>query len=179
MRPGDEGQLIRQAQRRDAEALSELYRRHVDQIYRYVRYRIADSVIAEDLTAEVFLRAVEGLADYEDRGAPFSAWLYRIAQARVADYWRAAQHGRPVVIDDLRSEDWPVEDDAVAHDVLEHHRLLAALRQLTEEQQHAIVLRYVQGFSHAEIGLIMDKTEGAVKALQRRALDALSRILTK
>ena len=177
MRPGDEAQLIQQAKGRDAEALSELYRRHVDQIYRYVRYRIADAVAAEDLTAEVFLRAVEGLTAYEDRGTPFAAWLYRIAQARVADFWRATQHGQPVTID--AAETWPAEEDATTRDVLEHRRLLAALRQLTEEQQHAVVLRYVQGLSHAEIGVIMEKTEGAVKALQRRALEALSRLLMK
>src|SRR3990172_1254544 len=86
----DERDLIRRAQQRDADAFTELYRRHVDMIYRYALLRGGDESVAEDLTSEVFMRALEAIGDYEDRGTPLAAWLYRIARARVIDYWRRA-----------------------------------------------------------------------------------------
>ena len=84
----DERQLIEQARRGDRKALSELYRRHVDAVYRYVRLRVGDTTVAEDLTAEVFLRMLRDLKGYRYTNVPFVAWLYRIAYARTVDYWR-------------------------------------------------------------------------------------------
>jgi RNA polymerase sigma-70 factor (ECF subfamily) len=177
VRPSDEAHLIQRAQRHDPEAIGELYNRHVDPIYQYVRYRTNDAVVAEDITAEVFLRALESLSAYDDRGAPFAAWLYRIAQARVVDYWRRTQRRASVPWDDPQVGSWLVTDETAYTDVLQDQVLNEALQRLTEDQQQVLILKFMQGLNNREIAQVLDKTEGAVKALQRRGLEALARIL--
>jgi RNA polymerase sigma-70 factor (ECF subfamily) len=157
-------------------AISALYRRHVQAIYRYVYYRVGDEHTAEDLTAEVFLRAIEGLPNYEPRDVPFAAWLYRIAQARTADHFRRQRRTATSVLD----ESWPSGEDPLLSQVEEsslHEGLRAALGQLTTDQQQVIVLKFAGGFSNAEVAGILGKTEGAVKSLQHRALNALHRLM--
>lgn len=157
-------------------AISALYRRHVQAIYRYVYYRVGDEHTAEDLTAEVFLRAVEGLPNYEPRGVPFAAWLYRIAQARVADHFRRQRRSATAALDESWSSG---KDSPLAQLELSslHERLRAALDRLTIDQQQVITLKFVEGFSNAKVARILGKTEGAVKSLQHRALNALHRLL--
>ena len=169
----DERDLIRRARQRDAEAFSELYRRHVDLIFRYVLLRVSDQAVAEDLTSEVFVRALESLGRYEDRGAPFAAWLYRIASARVIDHWRRTQ--RPVV--SLEAGDVQVPVDPPAGDVVAQETLARSLQHLTGEQQEVIILKFIEGYSIAEIARITGRTDGAVKALQHRALASLARLM--
>jgi len=177
VRPSDESQLIERAKQHDPEAISELYNRHVDQIYQYVRSRTGETAVAEDITADVFLRVLESLAAYDEHGVPFAAWLYRIAQARIIDYWRRTQRRATVPFDDLDLPEGSAGGDVANADILQQGLLLAGLQQITEDQQQVIVLKFVQGLSNAEIAHIVDKTEGAVKALQRRGLEALSRLL--
>ena len=177
MRPSDESQLIERAKQHDPEAISELYQHHIDRVYRYIRYRVHDAEVTEDITSDVFMRALEGLAAFDDRGVPFEAWLYRIAHARVIDYWRHQRRWPTVQIDDPALIDWLRAEDNSEDDVLQRRSLLAALRQLTDDQQQVIVLKFMAGCDNAEIAHIVDKTEGAVKALQRRGLEALSRLL--
>ncbi len=178
MRTQDEDLLIQRAQRGDLAAVSDLYNQHVDRIYQYVRYRIGDDQTAEDITAEVFLRAIESLGTYSDRGAPFIAWLYRIAHARVIDFWRMANRRQTAPLEDPLLQDGLVDtDEAIETDFLQHRLLWSALRQLTDDQQNVIILKFVQGLSNAEIAQLIGKTEGAVKALQRRALESLARLL--
>ena len=178
MRMQDEIQLIQRARQGDLAAVSELYNLHIDRIYQYVRYRTGDDQTAEDITAEVFLRAIESLGTYNDQGAPFIAWLYRIAHARVIDYWRSSKRRQTAPLDDPLLQDGLVmTDDAIDTDFLQHRSLWRALRQLTDDQQNVIVLKFVQGLSNMEIAQLLGKTEGAVKALQRRALESLARLL--
>ncbi len=176
----EEVKLIQRARQGDLAAVSELYNLHVDRIYRYVRYRTGDDQTAEDITAEVFLRAIEGLGNYSDQGAPFSAWLYRIAHARVIDYWRSSKRRQTAPLEDPLLQDGLVAaDEAIDTDFLQHRSLWAALRQLTDDQQNVIILKFVQGLSNIEVAQVLGKTEGAVKALQRRALEALARQLNE
>ncbi len=169
----DERHLIQRAQRRDADAFTELYRRHVDPIYRYILLRTGDESTAEDLTSEVFVRALESLDAYEDRGAPFGAWLYRIANARVVDLWRKS--GRADVSFDSGEIDVPV--DLPSGDVIAYAALAKSLQQLTGEQQQVIILRFIEGYDITEIAQIMGRTAGAVKSLQHRALASLARLM--
>lgn len=174
----DESQLIQRAKHGDQAALSELYNLHVDRIYQYVRYRIGNDQTAEDITAEVFLRAIESLGNYIDQGAPFIAWLYRIAYARIVDFWRRGKRQQTAPLNDPLLQDGLVAtDEAIDVDFLQHRSLRTALQQLTDDQQNVIVLKFMQHMSNAEIAQILGKTEGAVKALQRRALEALARLL--
>ncbi len=177
MRPSDESHLIRLARSGDRAAMSELYRRHVDRIYQYVRYRVGDDILAEDITADVFVRALEGLEQYADRGAPLAAWLYRIASARVIDHWRAVRRRQTSPLEEDGQEDLVSDEETDRGDVLQDESLRKAIQGLTDDQQSVIVLRFFQGLGTAEIAQVLGKTEGAVKALQRRALEALARRL--
>jgi RNA polymerase sigma-70 factor (ECF subfamily) len=172
-----ESRLIKKAKTYDTEALSELYRRHADAIFRYVYYRVGDRVAAEDLVSDVFVRMLEGLPSYQDTGRPFEAWLYRIAHARVVDHYRKERSRRGA----------PVDEGLVASEEQDPHRLVAhrddarriweALVDLTDDQQQVISLRFIAGYSTAEVAELLGKTEGAVKALQHRALASLRRLL--
>jgi RNA polymerase sigma-70 factor (ECF subfamily) len=172
----DEARLVGRAKRGDKQAIGELYRRHVDIIYRYVYARVQNAVVAEDLTAQVFLRALEGLPNYEPAGKPLLAWLYRIARARTVDHWRQQQRSQQVPLDDtLAAGDFRPEEFVEA----ESEWLLAIdlLAQLTDDQQYVIFLRFLGDMSLQEVAETLGKTVGATKALQHRALVSLTRLL--
>lgn len=168
--------LILQAQRGDQQAMAAIYETHVDRIYRYIVYRVGSESDAEDLTAEVFLNMVAGLPNYEVTGAPFEAWLYRIAARRVADFYR--QRGR-LKESDLSenlvgSAAQPEEQMLEQQEVAELH---AALGQLSEDEQQILILRFVERKSHQAVADILDKQVSAVKTAQYRALRRLSGLL--
>lgn len=170
----DEQRWLRQAQRGDAEAFAELYRAHVQAIFRYIMHRISDPHLAEDLTADVFTRALQGLANYQDQGKPFVAWLYRIAQARVIDHYRRS--GRRPVESDVEAEPIPVDanmDEAMLRRQAAR-ALRAAIGELTGDQQQVIILRFIEGYRVEAIAELMGKQPNAIKALQHRALRTLA-----
>lgn len=171
-----EQQLIRRAQGGDGEAVAALYRRHVDAIARYIAYRVPDDAIVEDLTAEVFLRMVEGLPTYRHTGAPFEAWLYRIAAARVADYYRRQAHAAEDALDENSVAEVPALEFDLSQQE-EFDTLRAALQQLSDEQQTILLLRFVERKSHEEVARILDKSEQAVATAQHRALKKLAELL--
>jgi RNA polymerase sigma-70 factor (ECF subfamily) len=144
-------------------------------IYRYTHGRVRDAEVAEDLTAQVFLKALEGLSSYRPTGAPFRAWLYRIAHARTVDYWR--QQGRRqevMLVDTLVARD--PSPDAVTVARSEWSMAVELLAELTDDQRDVIILRFIEEMSLAEVAETLDKTVGAVKALQHRALATLVRL---
>lgn len=174
----DEPSLIRRAKGYDPKAISELYKRHVQSIYRYIYYRVGDVNVAEDLTAEVFLKALEGLERFTYRGIPFSAWLYRIAHARVMDHFRRQARREILPLDErlVATEKGP---RAMVEAKLDHKELQSAVAQLTTDQQQVVILKFVEGLSNAEVARILGKSEGAVKSLQHRALNSLQRIMRR
>lgn len=158
----------------DQEAFGELYERYVGKIYNYIYYRTSNQHDAEDLTARVFYRAMSHIENYVDRGVPFQAWLYRIAHNLVANWHRDRGRRKIIPLDEfvaagLRSE----SPDHHAEDQEERERLLASVRRLPPERQQLLVLKFVEHLSNAEIGEIMDRTEGAIKSLYHRTLLAL------
>jgi RNA polymerase sigma-70 factor, ECF subfamily len=172
----DESQLIQRAQQHDSAAFGEIYHRYAQSIFQYFYYRTGETRIAEDLTAEVFLRALESIEAYQDRGFPLGAWLFRIAHARLIDHWRRMQrHPQVELADDQMETHARVEEPS--GDVLADRELLVALRQLTDDQYQVLALRFVQDLDNATIATILGKTEGAVKSLQHRALASLARLL--
>ncbi|QWK09942.1 MAG: sigma-70 family RNA polymerase sigma factor [Thermoflexus hugenholtzii] len=174
----EERRWIARARKGDPEAIAALYQHYADGVYRYLLYRVGDAELAEDLTADVFLKMIEDLPRYEERGLPFGAWLFRIARARLIDHWRR-QGRRPLVaLEDTEtgpqiSQDIPEDEIAVSE------MIQRALRVLTEEQREVVVLRFLVGMSLEEVARAMGKSVGAVKALQHRALSALARYLEK
>jgi RNA polymerase sigma-70 factor (ECF subfamily) len=171
--PESELDLIRRAGS-EASAFGELYERHVRQIYNYIYYRTGNHHDAEDLTARVFQRALRHVATFEDKGVPFSAWLYRIAHNLVAN-WHRDRSRRPVVpLDDhLATPGSSAHPESEAMAAEERQMLLAAVRRLPEDRQQLLILKFVERMSNAEIGEIMGRTEGAIKSLYHRTLNSL------
>lgn len=158
----------------DSAAFGELYTRYVKKIYNYVYYRTGNHHDAEDLTSRVFFRALAHIGNYTERGVPFSAWLYRIAHNLVANWHRDRGRRQIIPLDDyIVSEPGPVAPEAVAESNEETEHLLATIRDLPPERQQLLILKYVERLSNAEIGEIMDRTEGAIKSLYHRTLLAL------
>ena len=158
----------------DIDAFGQLYERHVRRIYNYIYYRTGNHHDAEDLTARVFQRALGHVENFEDKGVPFSAWLYRIAHNLVAN-WHRDRSRRPVVtLEDHTiigdADDHP-EREAIAEE--EYRMLLIAVRRLPPDRQQLLILKFVERLSNAEIGEIMGRTEGAIKSLYHRTLNAL------
>jgi RNA polymerase sigma-70 factor (ECF subfamily) len=168
--------LITRAQNGDSDAMAALYQRYVGVITRYISYRISDQAVIEDLTAEVFLRMVEGLPRYQITGAPFEAWLYRIAAARVATFYRTRER-RPVeaLHENLQSGQTAPEQALQNNEELAELR--EALQQLNDEQQTILILRFVERKSHEYVARVLDKSERAVATAQHRALKKLAQLL--
>ena len=168
--------IIRRAQAGDANAISELYQLHADAIYRYVLYRVPTSADAEDLTAEVFLKMVEGLPDYQFKGIPFEAWLYRIAAARVADFHRSTyRHPQTELSETLADQE--IQPEEHIEQLQEIEGLREVLGHFSEEEQTLLILRFVERKSHKEVASILGKTPAAVKAAQHRVLVQLASLL--
>lgn len=170
----NERRLLQQAQRGDADAFAEIYRDNVQAIFRYIFHRVNDPHLAEDLTGDVFTKALEGLHDYQDQGKPFIAWLYRIAHARVVDHYRRVER-RPTE-SDVESEPIPIDHDMDAAMIRRHaaQALRAAITELTDEQQQVIILRFIEGMRIETVAELMGKQANAIKALQFRALRSLA-----
>jgi RNA polymerase sigma-70 factor, ECF subfamily len=169
-----EDEIINQAIRGDLDAFSKLYQENVGRIYNYIYYRTGNAPDAEDLTAKVFQRALLHIHKYEDKGLPFSAWLYRIAHNLVANWHRDNSRNKEVSIEDqqgLRQPDEHPENQLVQNQ--DNDTLLRAIRKLPAERQELIILKFVDRLSNAEIGEIMNKSEGAVKSLYHRTLISL------
>jgi RNA polymerase sigma-70 factor (ECF subfamily) len=172
----EEVDLIRRARDLEETALSELYRRYANDIFRYIHYRVRDENVAEDLTGDVFTRMLQGLPGFTFRGAPFSAWLYNIAHARVVDYFRHQKVRVHIPLDEHLPSAGQHPEKAVELEE-EHRTLLNAIGQLTDDQRQVLLSKFIERHSNAEIAAILGKTEGAVKSLQHRALASLQRIL--
>ena len=158
----------------DAEAFGELYARYVKKMYSYIFHRTGNTQDAEDLTAKVFIRAYSHIGNYVDRGAPFQAWLYRIAHNLVANWHRDQARRKIIALDDYVAHSLQSETpERLAEDVEERDQLMEAVRRLPEERQQLLLLKFIEQLSNAEIGEIMGRTEGAIKSLYHRTLLAL------
>ena len=175
----DERSLVQRAQQCDQEAFGELYERYFDKIYRYIALKIGDKFEAEDMTQQVFLKALKSIASFKWQNVPFSAWLYRIAHNQIVDHLR--RHSRrptgPLEEAVLHAEEpggGPQEAVEIGYDL---EQLVSATKKLTAAQREVIALRFSSELPIAEVSRIMGKSEGAVKALQHSAILALRRIM--
>src|SRR5260221_9460140 len=171
--------LIEAAKKGDSKAFTELYRANVDQIYRYIYYRVFSVPVAEDLTSDVFIRALEGLKTYQDRSMPILAWLYRIAHARLVDHYRRARQSEND--QDIESVQIGVDFDFDSSLMSEQQTgiVQSAVKTLNDEQQLVIVLRFVEGHNIEATAELMGKSISATKSLQYRAIQSLGRALTE
>jgi RNA polymerase sigma-70 factor (ECF subfamily) len=170
--------LVRRTQAGDQEAFGQLYDRYHDMVFRYVLFRIGDRQLAEDLTAETFLRALRRIASVSYQGRDIGAWFVTIARNLVLDHVKSSRYRLEQTtseIQDLSPATCGPEQQVL--DGATHEELLRCVAKLNSDQKECIALRFLQGLSVAETARLMGRNEGAVKALQHRAVRRLAQLL--
>jgi RNA polymerase sigma-70 factor (ECF subfamily) len=170
--------LVRAAQAGDMNAFSDLFDRYYDVVFRYVLFRMNDRTLAEDVTQETFLRALRRITSVTYQGRDIGAWFVTIARNLIFDHVKSSRYRLESTTSDI------VELSPSTHgpeqqvlDMATNEELLRCVRKLNADQQECISLRFLQGLSVAETAKIMDRNEGAVKALQHRAVRRLAQLL--
>jgi RNA polymerase sigma-70 factor, ECF subfamily len=175
-------QLVRAAQQGDRSAFAELYNRYVDVVFRYVLFRVGgDRAMAEDVTSETFLRALRRIETISYQGRDVGAWFVTIARNLVLDHVKSSRHRMEVSTADiveppatLNTGGGPEQEVLAA---VTNAELLRCIQELNADQRECIVLRFIQGLSVAETARIMQRNEGAIKALQHRAVRRLAQLM--
>jgi RNA polymerase sigma-70 factor (ECF subfamily) len=169
--------LLRLAAQGDKQAFGRLYELHLDEIYRYVFFKIGDPLDAEDITENVFLKAWEGLSNLDNRGkvvAYFRPWIYRIALNLVIDFYRAK---KPILKSEIATTNDLSPEDITTQTRLSQ-RLAKAIRKLEPKYQEIIILRFINQLSHKEAAIVMNLNHNHTRILQYRAIKKLKLILT-
>ncbi|MHB8485010.1 MAG: RNA polymerase sigma factor [Candidatus Acidiferrales bacterium] len=163
--------LLVEAARRDPSRFAELYENHFERVYAYIARRVGNRDDAQDLTSEVFHQALANIAKFEWRGAPFAAWLMRIASNAIADKWRGAsrERGNPTQENSERAD----FEEARFEEADDRARLFRLVKTLPSAQRRVVEMRFAEEKSIREIAQAIGKTEGAVKQLQFRGLESL------
>ncbi|WP_084181319.1 sigma-70 family RNA polymerase sigma factor [Jatrophihabitans endophyticus] len=170
--------LVRAAQDGDGEAFGVLYDRYVDVVYRFIYFRVNDRALAEDFTSETFLRALRRIGSFSYQGRDIGAWFVTIARNIVLDHMKSARHRLETPTGEtIERKDHERSTEAAVLETLQSERLMAAVRQLGDEQRDCVMLRFIQGLSVSETAAVMGKNDGAVKALQHRAVRKLAEIV--
>jgi RNA polymerase sigma-70 factor (ECF subfamily) len=171
--------LVDRAQKGDRAALEELYLIHFDRIYSYLHVSVGNKHDAEDLTTQTFLKMLESIGRFRWQSAPFSAWLFRIAHNLAMDHFRSRRRWQPEaeVPEPLDSEEPSAELEAMQS--IGRESMLELIENLSPEQQQVLTLKFVFNFPNADVAKILDKTEGAIKSLQHRALASLQKQISQ
>jgi len=164
----DEAALVSQLAAFDPDAWRTVFERYFTSVFRLAYVRTRHHGAAEDIAAQTFAEAAEGIGRYRYRGVPFRAWLYRIARNLTSDHMKAQQRQPQVTLDETQAleADSTAEPEAYAD-------LLTAIDELTDDQKTVVLMRLVDGYSLAEVAEVMGKSTGAIKQLQYRALATL------
>ena len=170
--------LVRRAQDGDGEAFGQLYDRYVDTVFRFVYLRVNDRALAEDFTSETFVRALRRISSISYQGRDIGAWFITIARNIVYDHTKSARHRLEMTTADTIEgpEQSPSTETAVLQ-TLDTERLMAAVARLGDDQRECIQLRFLHGLSVSETATVMGKNDGAIKALQHRAVRKLADLL--
>ncbi len=176
----DEQSLVLKAQQKDSKAFSELYEAYFDKIYRYILLKTGNQSDAEDMTQQVFLKALKSLPSYRYQEVPFSAWLYRIAHNQMVDHFRKSSRQQTCELsEDITPDDPDGGPQQQAELKMNIECLIKSVRKLTRSQQEVIALRFSSDLPVADVARLMGKSEGAVKALQHSAVVALRKIMVE
>ncbi|OGY57896.1 MAG: hypothetical protein A3D47_01295 [Candidatus Colwellbacteria bacterium RIFCSPHIGHO2_02_FULL_43_15] len=172
----DEQKLVKQAQDGGVEAFGLLYDHYLPRIYRFVLLKVSHREDAEDLSHQAFLKAWENIEQYDFRGYSFGSWLYRIARNVTIDYYRSAK--TEVSTDNIAD----LIEETVRLDLdlkMEWEELMTGIKQLKEVEQDVLIMRFVEDLSIKETAESIEKSEGAVKLIQHRAINNLKKIVVK
>ena len=169
-------ELVRAVQGGDVAAFGQLYERYFDKVYSYLSFKLGNATEAEDLAEQVFLKALEAIGGYKWTGAPFQAWLFRIAHNLLVDsFRRKAKRTSEPLDEEVQDQGLAADPERWLVEKLTRQGLIQAVERLTELQKQVIALRFAGGMPSAEVARLLGKTEGAVKALQHAALQSLQR----
>jgi RNA polymerase sigma-70 factor (ECF subfamily) len=174
-----EWELVQRAQRLEEPALAWLYESYYPRIYSYALLQLGDVQQAEDIASEVMLKVLEALPSYRFRGIPFSAWVFRIARNCLIDHHRRRKRRAEVGLDAAAAAPDKHNPQALAEVAFSRDELRRALLYLTEEQRQVIILKFIHGLDNKSVAKILGRSEGAIKSLQHRALQALRRHLVR
>lgn len=172
---------VHAAQNGDSDAFGLLYDEYAQTVYRFVLFRVSDHCLAEDITSETFLRALRRIASVSYQGRDVAAWFITIAKNLILDHVKSSRNRLEVPTADLTGSPTakPHQAGPEQHVLTEatHAELLRCVRQLNPDQRECIRLRFLQGLSVTETAALMQRNEGAVKALQHRAIRRLAQLL--
>ncbi len=171
--------LVERARQGDREALEELYLIHFDRIYSYLHMSVGNRHDAEDLTTQTFLKMLESIKSFRWQSAPFSAWLFRIAHNLAMDHFRATRRWQPEEEVPEPTGETESSAEAVALQSIGRQGMLELIEVLSQEQKQVLTLKFVFNLPNAEVATILEKTEGAIKSLQHRALVSLQKQISQ
>ncbi|MPY98607.1 MAG: sigma-70 family RNA polymerase sigma factor [Actinophytocola sp.] len=180
--------LVHAAQQGDTAAFGMLYDQYVDTVYRYVLFRVGDKELAEDVTSETFLRALRRITSVSYQGRDVGAWFVTIARNLILDHVKSSRYRREIATGEIadagsvpflaeKQADAGPEQQVIA--MATKDELFRCIQELGDDQRECIVLRFLQGLSVAETAEIMDRNEGAIKALQHRAVRRLAQLMPR
>ncbi len=172
-----DAQKITEARRSLEAKLGSLYKEYYDKIARYAFVRIGNRTDAEDIAGEVFLKALKSIESYEDRGIPMQAWLFTIAHNMTVDYLRKKSIRKTVDIDSVTVESGR-SLEAIVETSVNIERVKKAMEQLSRQQREVLSLRFFGGMTSGEVGQILGKSDGAVREMQRAAIEKLRQLLS-
>ena len=173
----DDEQVIQQVKNGETEAFGVLYEQYAEVIFRYVYSHLDNRLDAEDLTEEIFLRAWRALPKYDERGLPFTAFLFRIARNSLIDYYR--QKKVVTSLEDMELQTHEAGPEEATDTRIENRDLRKTIAALREDYRNVIIFRFLVGLSPEETAQVMQRSVGAVRVLQHRALSALKDLLEK
>ncbi len=171
----DDEQIIKRVKSGDVEAFGVLYEQYAEVIFRYVYSHLDGRLDAEDLTEEIFLRAWRALPKYDERGLPFTAFLFRIARNSLIDHYR--QHKVVQSIEDVELQSREAGPEEAVEVRIENGNLREKLAKLREDYRNVLIFRFLSGLSPEETAQVMQRSVGAVRVLQHRALSALKDLM--
>lgn len=172
--------LVDLAKEGDAEAFGQLYDHYVQGVFRFVYYRVGSRPLAEDLTSETFARGLRSIQRFNWQGKDFGAWLTTIARNLVADHFKSSRSRLEIVtevIPENKTTAPSPEEDVLS--LISNELLYDAVNQLPKEQRDCVIMRFIQGLSIAQTAAALDRSEGAIKQLQLRAIRGLSKIVSE
>ena len=174
---GSEDTLVRRAVQRDREAFTSLYDKYVENVYKHIYYLVPNKSDAEDITQEVFIKAWKAIDKYRYTGAPFVAWLIKIARNLMMDHYKVRKKEVPLLELEGCSQTDETNPEAIAEANFNRNYVRKAILKLKGEKRKVIVMHFIDGFSYKEIAKLLNKSEGAVRVIQYRALNDLRHIL--
>ncbi|CAN5415051.1 hypothetical protein BH09ACT10_BH09ACT10_09220 [soil metagenome] len=172
--------LVDLARSGDAEAFGQLYDHYVSGIFRFVYYRVDTRALAEDLTSETFTRGLRSIQKFQWQGKDFGAWLTTIARNLIADHYKSSRSRHEYVSDAIpepKTHANSPEDEVIT--AISHELLLNAVNQLSADQRDCVLMRFIQGLSIAQTAEAMQKSDGAIKQLQLRAIRSLGKLISE